>query len=215
MKHILIWGVAGVLLAGGVVGLLLLAPPSKNSNSSAYLAAAVSSADHAKGNRDAKIVLVEYGDFQCPACALYEPVVEQLEEDYGDRMTFIYRHFPLRNVHAQADLAAQASEAAALQGRFWEMHDLLYQNQNEWAKNDKAEEIFVGYAVSLGLDKERFSQDMNSDAVKTKVENDFQGGVKSGVNGTPNFYLNGKKIENPGSYDEFKQLLNQELERNS
>ena len=165
----------------------------------------VASSDWAKGKENAKHLLVEYSDFQCPACAGYAPVVKQLLQEKGDQFTFAYRHFPLPQ-HTNADEAARASEAAGKQGTFWEMHDLLFDRQESWSENSNPDETFALYAQELGLNSQQFVNDYNSDEVKNKVQTDYTSGVAAGVNSTPSFFFDGKKIQ-PGSYKDFTALF--------
>lgn len=158
-----------------------------------------------------KAVLVEFSDFQCPACGAYYPLVKQLKADMGDKLTVVYKHFPLKNIHKNAEIAAMASEAALLQGKFIEMHDFLFEKQGEWSGSDTAQDVFTSYAQSLGLDMNRFRSDLESDAVAEKIDADYSEGVSLRVNGTPTFFINGKKIANPRGYDEFKALIEQAI----
>jgi protein-disulfide isomerase len=164
---------------------------------------------HIKGNKEAVVKLVEYSDIQCPACGMYYPVVKQIVKDFGDNISFEYRHFPLRSIHQNAQKAALAAEAAGLQGKFWEMHDILFENQKDWS-NKTGKNIFSVYAEELGLDIPKFESDMafNKD-IKNKVENDYQSGLDLKVNATPTFFLNDAKMENPRSYEEFKSIIQQ------
>src|SRR3989344_4022503 len=168
---------------------------------------AIVSSDQIKGNPTAKVILIEYSDFQCPACAVYAPIVKQIAEDFQDKAVFAYRHFPLSQ-HKNAKLAALASEAAGQQGKFWEMHDKIFENQKEWAENSaaKTEEIFIKLAETLALDVEQFKNDLKSKELKEKIDNDLNSGIKVNVNSTPTFFLNAEKIQ-PGSYEEFKQVI--------
>src|SRR3989344_1274478 len=138
----------------------------------------ISANDHIKGNSAALITLVEYSDFQCPACASYFPLVKKLLEENSDKIRFVYRHFPLPQ-HQNARLAASAAEAAGLQNKFWENHDLIFENQFRWEKlsNAKASEEFTGYATQLGVNLQKFAEDLNSEELKTKVENDYLSGI--------------------------------------
>jgi protein-disulfide isomerase len=163
-------------------------------------------AEWSRGNIDSKVVITGYSDFQCPACRAYEPLVNQLYKEYGDRVLFVYRHFPLFSIHPNADAAARASEAAGRQGKFWEMHDMLFENQSSWSKLVNAESVFAGYAQKLGLALEDYESVMASDEVRQMVADDYARGLKAGVNSTPTFFLNGTKIR-PSSYDEFRLLL--------
>lgn len=165
--------------------------------------------DHVKGLRDSKIIVMEYADFQCPACAAYSPLVQELAQIYGDQVAFVYRHFPLKQIHFQAELAAQASEAAAKQDKFWEMYSLLYVNQLDWSEKRNAKDVFIGYAKDLGLNTSQFTKDLESDAVKAKVKEDYLNALSLNLNGTPTFFVNGQKIDNPSNLETFKNILNQ------
>lgn len=162
-----------------------------------------------KGNKSAKIVLVEYSDFQCPACALYYRITKRLIEEQSDDFQLTFRHYPLKK-HVNAELAAKSAEAAGRQGKFWEMHDLLFERQKEWTKkkNEDAGRLFVQYAVFLNLNVKEFQSDLHSQAVINKVHNDARSGRRSGVKGTPTFFLNGQKItDKPRNYETFKDLI--------
>ena len=148
----------------------------------------VSAADHIEGNPDAPIELVKYGDYQCPHCARAYLVVHHLQEELGDRLKFVFRNFPLQKIHPEAVVAAIAAEAAGLQGRFWEMHDLIFENQDELS-----ESMLLELAIELELDTERFRKDLRSEELARKVDADFESGIRSGVNATPTFFINGEK----------------------
>lgn len=162
--------------------------------------------DHVKGGETAIVSIVEYSDFQCPACAAYYPAVKQLLEEFDGQVSFSYKHFPLNRIHINADLAARATEAAGLQGKFWEMHDMIFENQKTWS-DVSAKKIFVGYAEELGIDTDKFKDDLSSKEVRKKVQNDYDEGIELGVSSTPSFFFNGEKIENPQTYEEFKALI--------
>ncbi len=171
----------------------------------------ITAADWVRGNKESKVILVEYSDFQCPACAAYFPAVEQLNKDLGDKFVFVYRHFPL-NQHPNARPAALAAEAAGKQGKFWEMYNLIFDNQTVWSGSVAAADIFGGYARQLGLDLIRYSSDLKDPILKTKIEADFQSGLALGVNATPTFYLNGRKLNVPRDYDDFKSTIQSEID---
>ena len=173
-------------------------------------AESVSEADWVKGNKDSKVSLIEYSDLQCPACGAYYPVTKKLLTEFGESIIFAYRHFPLRQIHFNSQISAQAAEAAGLQGKFWEMHDLLFERQEKWAEEKDPKALFKQYAQELGLDVEQFKGDLESEKVRNEVEGDFQSGLKSGVNATPTFFLNGKKIQNPRTFEEFKSIIEKE-----
>jgi protein-disulfide isomerase len=158
------------------------------------LTPAVSDRDHIQGLPDAVIVLVEYGDYECPYCGAAYPVVKELQHRLKGKLALVFRNFPLANAHPHAEFAAEAAEAAAAQGKFWEMHDMLYENQQALEP-----ENLVEYATTLGLDIPRFKREMNEHVYTSRVKDDFRSGVRSGVNGTPTFFINGERYN--GSYD--------------
>lgn len=206
-KRILIWLVVLLALGGAIFGMVKLAGNTP-SNSTGPVDA-VSATDWAKGNKDSKVILIEYGDFQCPACGFYFPIVKKLTEDYQDKLVFVSRNFPLQQ-HANARPAAYAAEAAGKQGKYWEMYDLIFGNQPQWSDALNAKEIFINYAKSLNLNLEQFTNEVDSSAVKNRVDNDYQSGIRAGVNATPTFFLNGKQIK-PINYDEFRNLIEQAI----
>jgi len=157
------------------------------------------------------VVLMEYSDFQCPACRSYYPVLRQIMTEFGDRITFVFRHFPLSSIHMNAEFAARAAEAAKKQGKFWEMHDLLFEKQDEWAKANDVETIFKNYAILLDISVDQFVVDWKSKEVKDFVRAQRTHATKSGLQGTPTFFLNGKQIQNPASLEAFRALVLSEL----
>src|SRR5258706_10796458 len=146
--------------------------------------------DHIQGPIDAPIALVEYGDYECPYCGEAYPIVKAIQERLGDRVCFAFRNFPLINSHPHAEHAAEAAEAAGTQGRFWEMHDLLYENQD--ALED---EYLARYAATLGLDADRLIKEVLAGTHTARVREDFRGGAHHGVNGRPSFFINGVRYE--------------------
>lgn len=171
----------------------------------------VTADDHVVGKSGAKVTVVEYSDFQCPACAEYYPVLKELVAKYGDRVAFVYRNFPIPG-HINGIPAARAAEAAALQGKFAEMEDRLFTHQAEWAALDSGSlaKTFDSYAQALGLDMNKFRSDEASQAVLDKIDKDARSGVKAGVDATPSFFINGVKTQ-PLSYAEFSGKLDQAL----
>ena len=166
--------------------------------------------DHATGPADAPVTLVEYGDYQCPYCGRAYPIVKRAQRALGNELRFVFRNFPLAEAHPHARLAAQAAEAAGAQGKFWEMHDTLFENQDAL----EAEDI-MGYAESLGLDTARFARDLEAETFAKRVRDDFRSGVKSGVNGTPTFFMNGARYD--GSWANVESFIGalRELARQS
>lgn len=146
--------------------------------------------DHIAGSDNAVIELVEYGDYECPYCGMAYPLVKVIQEKLGDDVRFIFRNFPLKKIHPHAFSASVATEAAARQGKFWEMHDLVFEHQ----KNLDAETLF-SLAESIGLDLGQFKEDIQQQELADKVEKDFSSGLRSGVNRTPTFFINGEKFE--------------------
>ena len=167
----------------------------------------VTSTDHVRGAAGAKVTLVEFGDFQCPACGAYEPIVRQVQQNNPDVLQVVFRHFPLTQIHRNALLSAKAAEAAALQGKFWEMHDMLYDRQKEWSEALNARDIILSYATALNLDTEKFSQDLQSSALESKIFAEYKEGLKLGVQGTPTFFVNGVMIENPQSVEALDKII--------
>ncbi len=150
-----------------------------------------------KGPSTAKVKITEYADFQCPSCAFMAPTVAELLAKYPNDIELTFKHFPLTKIHARALLAAKASEAAGKQGKFFEMHDKLFAGQSTWSSNSKAEEIFVGYATELGLDVDQFKIDLKNEEIAAKIRSNMAEGTKNDVQGTPTFFVNGLKVENP------------------
>ena len=158
------------------------------------LAVPVTDRDHARGSKDARITLVEYGDYECPDCGRAFGVLHEIRHRLGDRLRFVFRNFPLTHAHPHALHAAEAAEAAGAQDRFWEMHELIFQHQRALADRD-----LLSYAERAGLDLDRFEQELVDRAHLERVKADFEGGNRSGVNGTPTFFING--VRHDDSYD--------------
>jgi formate-nitrite transporter family protein len=154
----------------------------------------LSAEDHVDGPNGAELELVMYGDFQCPYCTAAYPIVKRIRDQLAGRLLFAFRHFPLRDVHPDAEKAAEASEAAAAQGAFWEMHDAMYESRGALSRGD-----LVGYAAELGLDAERFASELDSSSHAQRVQRDVDSGLASGVTGTPGFFVAGRL--HAGSFD--------------
>jgi protein-disulfide isomerase len=160
--------------------------------------------DHIQGSERARVTLVEYGDYECPYCGAAYPIVKRIQESMGDRLRFVFRNFPISTSHPHAEHAAEAAEAADTQGRFWQMHDRLYENQRRLADDDLRE-----HAATLELDIDLFDKEMAEHVHTARVHEDFMSGVRSGVNGTPTFFING--VRHDGSYE--RSVLLDALER--
>jgi protein-disulfide isomerase len=159
---------------------------------SSRLTLPVSERDHIQGSFDAPAILVEYGDYECPICGAAYVTIKEVQEAVGDRLGFVFRNFPLSEMHPRAKDAAEAAEAAGAQGRFWEMHDLLFESPDEIGLGDIAR-----YAEQLGLDAVRLLNEIESGTYAKRVQEDFRSGVRSGVNGTPTFFINGVRYDGP------------------
>lgn len=171
----------------------------------------VTSQDMIKGGKDAQVTLIEYSDFQCPSCAAYFPIVEQLLKDYPTQLRLVYRHFPLVSIHANAWSAATFSQAAFVQGKFWEVYVKLFENQKAWSDVKNTDQEFSKYAKEVGLDWEKAKMDMYSEEIINQVKAQQKSGEDLGVNGTPTFYVNGEKIVLPGGLEQFKKIIEGEL----
>jgi len=169
---------------------------------SARLTQPVSARDHAEGPADAHLTLVEYGDYQCPYCGAAYPVVKRLQKTLGKKLRFVFRNFPVTQAHPYALIAAETAEAAALQGKFWEMHDLLFEQQAS-LKPD----VIPQWAKKIGLDLDKFGKDIKQGVVQKRIKEDRQSGIRSGVNGTPTFYINGTRYDGPSDYDSLLAAL--------
>lgn len=181
---------------------------SKRESASNQPSSNAQATQHTIGAGTSGVTLVEYGDFQCPACASFYPVVKQVKEKYGDQITFQFRHFPLVQIHRHALLSSKAAEAASNQGKFFEMHDMLYETQASWTGADDPLETFVSYAKQLGLDEAKFRADLTASATNDIVIADVAEANKLGATSTPTFVLDGKRLEqNPGSIEEFYKLI--------
>jgi len=167
--------------------------------------------EHIAGKGTTGVTLTEYGDFECPACYQYYPVVKQVKAKYGDKIKFQFRNFPLTEIHKNALIAARAAEAAALQGKFFEMHDKLYEGQPSWSKSSNPSQFFEDYASQLALNVDKFREDMKSEAVNRTVQADRAKAKELDYSSTPTFEINGKKIENPRDPEGFYKLIDEAI----
>lgn len=228
LPFLIILGVLGVALGAG----WYLTRPADNSSRPANTSPAAKSAvvpatsaprvsssaspgaqpPHAIGPENASVILEEYGDFQCPPCGLLHPVLKTMENEFGERLRVIFRQFPLVPTHPHALTAARSSEAAGLQGKFWEMHDLLFENQRTWHGEFDARPTFEGYAKRIGLDLDRFKRDLSSQTVEQRIFLDGKRAHELGVKGTPTVFLNGREVPFESlAPDKLRVLINVEL----
>jgi len=203
----IIFSVVVVLLLGGLVAWTRISNPpidvSSIKNNSVIAASDQNGniADHTTGSTANKILFIEYGDFQCPSCGGAHPNLKTLINDYKDSVTFIFRNFPLTSIHPNARAAAATAEAAGLQGKYWEMHDMLYEKQNDWNSLDASQRttVFNSYATSLNLNLDKFKADVASKNVNQKISFDLALGKAFDVSATPTFFLDGKKVDDTTS----------------
>ncbi len=168
--------------------------------------------NHVEGSGSTGVKLVEYGDFQCPACSQYYLIIKQVTDKYGSLMTFQFRHFPLFQIHTNAMASSRAAEAADKQGKFWEMYDVLYANQRNWSGVSDPTIAFDTYAKQLGLNITKFKQDYKSPAVNDSIQADLKEGNRLGIDSTPTFFLAGKKISVPNpTLEAFSKLIDAEI----
>lgn len=199
-----------ILLVVGFMGFLWLSG-DKDAAESDVTSSNAAPVTHITGKQDAVVKLLEYSDFQCPACGTYYPVVEQIVEKYKDRISFEYRHYPLTTIHRNAFAASRASEAAGKQGKFWEMYRLLFANQSAWSDSDSSQTTFEGYAKQLNLDMERYKTDFASSETNGAINASIREFNKLGLpKSTPTFLLNGKKIQ-PRDAADFSKLIEEQL----
>lgn len=185
---------------------------NRNKDDVASNGSAASTTNHVKGAGTTDVTLVEYGDFQCPYCQTYHATVKQVLADYGDQIKFQFVNYPLTSLHQNAFAASRAAEAADKQGKFWEMYDLIYQNNDPsgrtgWVASSTPTEYFEQYATQIGLNAEKFKTDSKSAAVNAAINADLAKGKKLGIEGTPTFYLNGKKATIANTAGDFKKVI--------
>jgi protein-disulfide isomerase len=207
-KRFIYWGSFIVILGLIIWGMVAAANKASREEGYIPLPDQILATDWSKGNPIASVNIVEYSDFQCPACAAYFPLIEKVVSENINNIRFVYRHFPLSQ-HANAIPAAKAAEASGKQGKFWEMYKKIFENHDNWENSLDVKTIFNGYAEELGLDMNKYLVDFDSKEVMDKINIDMKSGLKAGINSTPTFYINGKKIKNPQNYEDFKKLIDE------
>lgn len=171
----------------------------------------VSEHDHAVGPADAPLTLVEYGDYQCPHCAAADPIVRAVQKEFGNELRFVFRNFPLAEMHPAAEPAAEFAEGASMQGKFWEAHDAIFAYSRRHGPESLGPDAFASIAASLELDAQKLEVDIASHHYLERIKNDFNGGIRSGVNGTPTFFINGKRFDGAPSVASLTEALRAEL----
>lgn len=207
------WIILGVIIAASI-GLIFLVSSGDDSGNPASVSEAleITDADHTKGIENASVQLVEYSDFQCPACGALFPIVDQVVKDYEDQIIYAFRHFPIVSIHPNAMAAARAAESAGYQDMFWEMHDTLFIRQNEWSPSSNATTIFEGYASELGLDIDEFQEGVTSEEASKTINSSLSVATGIGVNATPTYFINGEQIPTPQSVEEFSATIQAALD---
>lgn len=200
----------GIILAIVLVFVAVVALTGKDSNAPSNSDQAKTSS-HTVGAGTEGVTLVEYGDFQCPYCGLYYPTLKQVKQTYGDKIKFQFVHFPLTSLHPNAFAASRAAEAAGMQGKFWEMHDKLYEQQQAWSNAKDPLAVFSGYAETIGLDVNKFRTDFASRQVNDIINADMADGNSKKLTATPTFFLNGKKVEVNNEVAAFEKLIDAEI----
>lgn len=199
--------IVGAVLLGGFGAWKYIFSPSVNISENSELFT-IAPDEHVRGKVDAPVTLIDYTDFQCPACGAYYPVLEQMLKEMDGKFKLVVRNYPLIQIHPHALSSARAAEAAARQGKYFEMYDQLYTKQNEWTNaDDPTKSIYASYAQSIGLDVEKFKKDMADSSIDDKINRDRETGNSLDVQGTPSFFINGEKVTNPGSVEDFKILI--------
>ena len=166
----------------------------------------VSSTDHIQGDEHAPVILVEYGDYECPHCGMAYPIVKQMQKRFGKRLAFVFRNFPMNQIHPDAEDAAETAEFAAAQNRFWEMHDAIFENQDALGRP-----LLLDLAEKLGLASEVLNRALDDGKYTERVKEDFTGGVRSGVNGTPTFFINGQRHDGSFAFEALVEAVESRL----
>jgi protein-disulfide isomerase len=199
------WAVVAVIVV--IFAGITIVNGNKSSNKTKSSSSSSQLSQHVEGNNKANVSLVEYGDYECPFCGQYYPTVKQVATEFNDQIHFQFRNFPLTSIHQNAFAGARAAEAAAQQGKFWEMHDLLYEQQTAWSTASEPSKSFNAYATQLGLDLTKFKADYASSKVNDTINADMAEGTKLGITGTPTFYLNGKKVDVGNNVADFEKVI--------
>jgi protein-disulfide isomerase len=232
MKKTLPFIIIAIVLVGAIAAFIVLGRNKRNNSNSAFVAApaqvsvagptpvaqasptATIPIEKPNVKISSPVVLEEYGDYQCPPCGLLYPVLKDIEHEYGKQLQIVFHHFPLAKIHKNAMNAARAAEAARNQGKFWEMHDRLYRNQNAWKDLDDPRPVFLQYASDLGLNADRFNRDMNGPEVEQRINADMQKGTSIGVTGTPTVFIDGNMLlYEKTTPDGLRQGINYMLQR--
>ena len=206
-------GIAVLVIIGGVLLAIFANPQPEQPGAPVDSQALVRENSHMTGKKDAKVTVVEFGDFQCPACAAAFPEMKAVMDQFKDNpeVNFVFRNFPLDAIHPNAQVSAEAAEASGKQGKFWEMSEILYARQSEWSQSQTAKDIFAKYAEELGLNVDEFKVSVEQRLSSNIISTDAKDGASVGVNSTPTFFINGVKQSKVLQRDELKALIDAEL----
>lgn len=205
--------VAVLVLLGGAALFIFGNPQPKEAGKPVDNQSLIRENTHMTGKREAKVTVVEFGDFQCPGCAYADPILKQVVENYKDNpdFNFVFRNFPLSSIHPNAQVAAEAAEAAGEQGKYWEMHYRLYETQDSWSSSADPKASFINFARELGLDVSKFESALNQGLFREIVKTDLADGEAVGVNSTPTFFVNGVKQTEIPTFEQWKTMIDGEL----
>ena len=214
-KPIAIVAIGAVVALGLAVSMSRVGEEEPTVAATGSTALVTADANHVTGPESASVTLIEFGDFQCPTCGAFHPVLKALLARFPDDLKLEFHHMPLVSIHPNAMPGAMAAEAAGIQGRFWEMNDLLFQNQQAWSLLANPESAFTAYAESLALDMDQFARDMRSEQVQDRILTDVRLSQAENLEGTPSFYVNDKSIPIPPSYQEFERIIYDAIQSSS
>ncbi len=206
-------GIAVLVVIGGVLLAIFGNPQPKEPGEVVNSQNLVRSNNYMTGNKDAKVTIVEFGDYQCPACATAHPIVKEVLNEYKDNsnVNFVFRNYPLDTIHPNAHISSEAAEAAGSQGKYWQMHDILYERQTEWSELPDPMPAFEKYATEIGLDVDKFKTEVSSRRYSDVIAADTKDGNDATVNSTPTFFINGVKYNKVLSKDELKKIIEEDL----
>jgi protein-disulfide isomerase len=199
------WGVIAVIVL--IFAGIAIVSGNKSDSDSKGKSGSSSVSQHVKGSGTSGVTLIEYGDYECPFCGQYYPTIKQVQAEFGDQIKFQFRNFPLINIHQNAFAAARAAEAASLQNKFWEMHDLLYENQSAWSSASAPSTFFDQYAQQIGLNMTQYKTDYASSKVNDTINADMAAGNKLDITGTPTFFIDGKQVQINNTTADFEKVI--------
>lgn len=207
-------GIAAIVIIGGILLAVFANPQPKEAGQSVDPQSLIRSNSHMTKQASAKVNIVEFGDYQCPACAAAHPIVKRIVDEYKDNpdVNLVFRNFPLDSIHPNAHIGSEAAEAAGAQGKYWEMNELLYSRQTEWAEVQNPIDFFVRYAGEIGLDVDKFKSEVNQRLYQDVIKADYSDGTAAGVTSTPTIFINGEKMSSY-QYETLKAKIEEQLKK--